>query len=73
MLITSFVFSSSSANKHMVTDGLAVSLQSSSGFQHGGWSRTPGQLSMADIVKMGLPQGKASSKHVVTADRGYVG
>ena len=64
MLITSFVFSSSSANKHMVTDGLVVSLQSSSGFQHGGWSGTPGQLSMADIVKMGRPQGKASSKPV---------
>jgi len=73
MLITSFVFFSSSANKHMVTDGLAVSLQSSSGFQHGGWSGTPGQLSMVDIVKMGRPQGKASSKPVVTADRGYAG
>ncbi|XP_066366067.1 uncharacterized protein [Miscanthus floridulus] len=64
---------SSSANKHMVTDGPVVSLQSSSGFQHGGWSGTPGQLSMADIVKMGRPQGKASSKPVVTADRGYAG
>ncbi|KAG2617480.1 hypothetical protein PVAP13_3NG181340 [Panicum virgatum] len=39
-----------------------------------GWSETPGQLSMADIVKMGRPpQGKASSKPVVTADRGYAG
>ena len=73
MLIFSLVFCSSSANKHMVTDGPAVSLQSSSGFQHGGWSGTPGQLSMADIVKMGRPQGKASSKPVVTADRGYAG
>ena len=73
MLISSLVFFSSSANKHMVTDGPAVSLQSSSGFQHGGWSGTPGQLSMADIVKMGRPQGKASSKPVVTADRGYAG
>ncbi|XP_066350051.1 uncharacterized protein [Miscanthus floridulus] len=59
---------SSSANKHMVTDG-PVSLQSSSGFEHG----VPGQLSMSDIVKMGRPQGKASSKPVVTADRGYAG
>ncbi|CAL4901772.1 unnamed protein product [Urochloa decumbens] len=66
------VASSSSVNKHMVADGPAVSLQSSSGFQHG-WSGTPGQLSMADIVKMGRPQSKASSKPVVTADRGYAG
>ncbi|CAN6327261.1 unnamed protein product [Urochloa humidicola] len=62
---------SSSVNKHMVADGPAVSLQSS-GFQHG-WSGTPGQLSMADIVKMGRPQIKASSKPVVTAERGYAG
>ncbi|KAK8457227.1 hypothetical protein SEVIR_3G145900v4 [Setaria viridis] len=55
----------------MVADGPAVSLQSSSGFQHG-WSGTPG-LSMADIVKMGRPQVKASSKPAVTADRGYAG
>jgi len=64
---------SPSANKHMVADGPAASLQSSSGFQHGGWSGTPGQLSMADIVKMGRPQGKTSIKPVVTADRGYAG
>lgn len=73
MFISSLVFRSSSANKQMVTDGPAVSLQSSSGFQHGGWSGTPGQLSMAEIVKMGRPQGKASSKPAVTADRGYAG
>ena len=65
--------SGSSANKHVVADGPAVSSQPSSGLQHG-WSETPGQLSMADIVKMGRPpQGKASSKPVVTADRGYAG
>ncbi|KAF8716185.1 hypothetical protein HU200_026461 [Digitaria exilis] len=63
---------SSSVNKHTVADGPAVPLQTSSGSQHG-WSGTPGQLSMADIVKMGRPQGKASSKPVVTADRGYAG
>ncbi|KAL6620705.1 hypothetical protein ACP70R_035844 [Stipagrostis hirtigluma subsp. patula] len=63
---------SSSVNKHVVADGPAVPLQSSSGFQHG-WSGTPGQLSMADIVKMGRPQGKPSSKPAVTADRGYAG
>ncbi|XP_062180431.1 GBF-interacting protein 1-like isoform X2 [Phragmites australis] len=62
---------SSSANKH-IADGPAVPLQSSSGFQQG-WSGTPGQLSMADIVKMGRPQAKHSSKPVVTADRGYAG
>ncbi|KAG2617482.1 hypothetical protein PVAP13_3NG181340 [Panicum virgatum] len=67
------VASGSSANKHVVADGPAVSSQPSSGLQHG-WSETPGQLSMADIVKMGRPpQGKASSKPVVTADRGYAG
>ncbi|WVZ99618.1 hypothetical protein U9M48_044887 [Paspalum notatum var. saurae] len=63
---------SSSANKHVVADGPPVSMQSSSGVQLG-WSGTPGQLSMADIVKMGRPQTKASSKPVVKADRGYAG
>ncbi|TVU20293.1 hypothetical protein EJB05_36497 [Eragrostis curvula] len=63
---------SSSVNKQMVSDGPVVPSQSSSGFQHG-WSGTPGQLSMADIVKMGRPQAKHSSKPVVTADRGYTG
>nr|CAB3464436.1 unnamed protein product [Digitaria exilis] len=66
------IASGSSVNKHTVADGPAVPLQTSSGSQHG-WSGTPGQLSMADIVKMGRPQGKASSKPVVTADRGYAG
>uniref|UniRef100_A0A0A9CEV4 GBF-interacting protein 1 N-terminal domain-containing protein n=1 Tax=Arundo donax TaxID=35708 RepID=A0A0A9CEV4_ARUDO len=63
---------SSSVNKHMAADGPAVPVQSSSGFQHG-WSGTPGQLSMADIVKMGRSQAKHSSKPVVTADTGYAG
>ncbi|XP_062232169.1 uncharacterized protein LOC133929434 isoform X2 [Phragmites australis] len=63
---------SSFVNKHMVPEGPVVPVQSSSGFQHG-WSGTPGQLSMADIVKMGRPQAKHSIKPVVTADRGYAG
>ncbi|KQK04832.1 uncharacterized protein LOC100840916 [Brachypodium distachyon] len=66
---------SSSVNKTMVADGPSTQPQPSSGFQHG-WSGTPGQLSMADIVKMGRPpqtQGKPSTKTVVTADKGYAG
>ncbi|KAF0927181.1 hypothetical protein E2562_030988 [Oryza meyeriana var. granulata] len=64
---------SSSVNKSVVADGPSVPPQSSSGFQHG-WSAMPGQLSMADIVKMGRPQGKqSSSKPAVTADKGYAG
>ncbi|KAL5231018.1 hypothetical protein ABZP36_029794 [Zizania latifolia] len=68
---------SSSVNKNIVADGPSVPPQSSSGFQHG-WSGTPGQLSMADIVKMGRPQAKQSSskpssKPAVTTDRGYAG
>ncbi|GJM89773.1 hypothetical protein PR202_ga05992 [Eleusine coracana subsp. coracana] len=65
---------SSSVNKQMVADGPALPSQSSPGFQNS-WSGTPGQLSMADIVKMGRPQPQAkhSSKPVVTADGGYTG
>ncbi|XP_052155563.1 uncharacterized protein LOC127773521 [Oryza glaberrima] len=64
---------SSLVNKSVVADGPSVPAQSSSGFQHG-WSGTPGQLSMADIVKMGRPQVKqSSSKPAVTADKGYTG
>ncbi|XP_044983774.1 uncharacterized protein LOC123450718 [Hordeum vulgare subsp. vulgare] len=66
---------SSSVNKNLVADAPSVPPQTSSGFQHG-WSGTPGQLSMADIVKMGgrpQAQGKPSTKPVVTADKGYAG
>ncbi|KAL8152265.1 hypothetical protein V2J09_010025 [Rumex salicifolius] len=42
-----------------VSEGVP-SLQSSAGFRSP-WSGVPGQLSMADIVKMGRPQGRASS------------
>ncbi|WOK91538.1 hypothetical protein Cni_G00229 [Canna indica] len=38
-------------------DGITTPLQSSSGFQNS-WLGKPGQVSMADIVKMGRPQGK---------------
>ncbi|KAJ6796522.1 Uncharacterized protein M6B38_218935 [Iris pallida] len=48
------------------TGGLLPS-QPSPGFQHN-WSRAPGQLSMADIVKMGKPQGKPSSTPSVAND-----
>lgn len=68
-----FICCSSLVNKSVVADGPSVPAQSSSGFQHG-WSGTPGQLSMADIVKMGRPQVKqSSSKPAVTADKGYTG
>lgn len=62
-------------NKNLVADAPSVPPQTSSGFQHG-WSGPPGQLSMADIVKMGgrpQAQGKPSTKTVVTADKGYAG
>ena len=42
-----------------IADGPPLPSQPSSGFQHN-WSRMPGQLSMADIVRMGRPQGKPS-------------
>ncbi|KAF3451141.1 hypothetical protein FNV43_RR07232 [Rhamnella rubrinervis] len=41
-------------------DGILSSLQPSSGFQSA-WLGVPGQVSMADIVKMGRPQSKAST------------
>jgi hypothetical protein len=73
IFISSFDSCSSSVNKQMVADGPAVPSQSSPEFQQNSWSGTPGQLSMADIVKMGRSQAKHSSKPVVTADRGYAG
>lgn len=41
-------------------DVVSGSVQPSSGFQSA-WLGVPGQVSMADIVKMGKPQGKVSS------------
>lgn len=62
----------------MVPNGLVGAPQSSSGFQHN-WFGVPGQMSMADIVKMGRPQvrssGKlrSSGKPMAAADTSYAG
>ena len=56
----------------MVPDGLCGASQSSSGFQQN-WCGVPGQMSMADIVKMGRPQGRSSSKSTATADKAFAG
>ncbi|XP_044496542.1 uncharacterized protein LOC123218948 isoform X2 [Mangifera indica] len=45
-------------------DGISSSMQPSSGFQSS-WLGVPGQVSMADIVKMGRPQTKAPPLHNV--------
>ncbi|KAI0524731.1 hypothetical protein KFK09_004115 [Dendrobium nobile] len=42
-----------------IAGGSSLHSQSSSGYQHG-WTGMPGRFSMADIVKMGRPQGKLS-------------
>ncbi|KAF8695931.1 hypothetical protein HU200_036807 [Digitaria exilis] len=49
------------ANKDVVPNGSVGAPQSSSGFQHP-WCGVPGQMSMADIVKMGRPQVRSSAK-----------
>ncbi|KAJ8486616.1 hypothetical protein OPV22_019101 [Ensete ventricosum] len=51
-----------------ISDGISMSVQSSSGFQNS-WLGKPGHLSMADIVKMGRPQGKPSGMPVVASER----
>nr|CAB3477847.1 unnamed protein product [Digitaria exilis] len=48
------------ANKDVVPNGSVGAPQSSSGFQHP-WCGVPGQMSMADIVKMGRPQDEPPS------------
>ncbi|VAH62315.1 unnamed protein product [Triticum turgidum subsp. durum] len=63
---------SSFANNDVVPDGLCGASQSSSGFQQN-WCGVPGQMSMADIVKMGRPQGRSSSKSTATADKAFAG
>ncbi|CAL4962225.1 unnamed protein product [Urochloa decumbens] len=55
------------ANKDAVPNGSVGAAQSSSGFQHA-WGGVPGQMSMADIVKMGRPQVRPSGKPMATAD-----
>lgn len=42
-------------------DGISSSSQPSSGGYQSAWAGVPGQVSMADIVKMGRPQAKAST------------
>ncbi|XP_062217591.1 actin cytoskeleton-regulatory complex protein PAN1-like [Phragmites australis] len=61
-----------SANKDVVPNGSVGSPQSSSGFQHN-WCGVPGQMSMADIVKMGRPQVRSSSKPVAATDASFAG
>ncbi|KAM3331496.1 hypothetical protein ACQJBY_027463 [Aegilops geniculata] len=63
---------SSFANNDVVPDGLCGASQSPSGFQQN-WCGVPGQMSMADIVKMGRPQGRSSSKSTATADKAFAG
>uniref|UniRef100_A0A0D9V3U2 GBF-interacting protein 1 N-terminal domain-containing protein n=1 Tax=Leersia perrieri TaxID=77586 RepID=A0A0D9V3U2_9ORYZ len=59
-----------SVNKDVLPDGSLGAMQSSSGFQSN-WCGVPGQMSMADIVKMGRPQVRSSSKPVATLDKAY--
>ncbi|CAO2178890.1 unnamed protein product [Urochloa humidicola] len=58
------------ANKDVVANGSVGALQPSSGFQHA-WCGVPGQMSMADIVKMGRPQARSSGKPMATTDISY--
>lgn len=51
-----------------IGDGISTSVQSSFGFQNS-WLGKPRHLSMADIVKMGRPQGKPSGIPVVASER----
>ncbi|TVU35638.1 hypothetical protein EJB05_17538 [Eragrostis curvula] len=60
------------ANKDVAPNGSAGAPQSSSGFQNG-WCGVSGQMSMADIVKMGRPQVRSSSKPIATTDTSYAG
>ncbi|KAK3164999.1 hypothetical protein QOZ80_1AG0027630 [Eleusine coracana subsp. coracana] len=60
------------ANKDVAFNGSLGAPQSSSGFQSS-WSGVPGQMSMADIVKMGRPQIRSSSKPMATTDTSYAG
>ena len=66
-----FQFCSLSANKDVVPNGSVGAAQSSSGFQHA-WCGVPGQMSMADIVKMGRPQVRSSGK-MATTDISHTG
>lgn len=61
-----------STNKDGVPNGSVGTPQSSSGFQHN-WFGVTGQMSMADIVKMGRPQARTSGKPMGTTDASYAG
>jgi hypothetical protein len=60
------------ANKDVVPNGSVGGQQSSSGFQPA-WCGVPGQMSMADVVKMGRPQVKSSGKPIATTDISFAG
>jgi len=60
-----------SANKDVVPNGSVGAAQSSSGFPNA-WCGVPGQMSMADIVKMGRPQVRSSGK-MATTDISHTG
>ncbi|KAG2590625.1 hypothetical protein PVAP13_5NG419800 [Panicum virgatum] len=60
-----------SANKDVVPNGSVGAAQSSSGFPNA-WCGVPGQMSMADVVKMGRPQVRSSGK-MATTDISYAG
>ena len=66
-----FQFCSLSANKDVVPNGSVGAAQSSSGFPNA-WCGVPGQMSMADIVKMGRPQVRSSGK-MATTDISHTG
>ncbi|XP_077250954.1 uncharacterized protein LOC143890240 isoform X2 [Tasmannia lanceolata] len=51
-------------------DDISLSSQPSSGFQPA-WVRAPGQVSMADIVKMGRPHGKPSNTPISAPEVSY--
>ncbi|KAM0850132.1 hypothetical protein ACQ4PT_053280 [Festuca glaucescens] len=61
---------SSFVSKDAVPDVSFGALQPSSGFQQN-WCGVPGQMSMADIVKMGRPQGRSSSKPTATTEKSF--
>ncbi|XP_072967146.1 uncharacterized protein [Typha angustifolia] len=66
---------SSAADKNVMlstglADGRPMPLHPSYGFHHK-WSGMPGHVSMADIVKMGKPQGRPSNTSIVESDRSF--
>lgn len=61
---------SSFVSKDAIPDVSFGAVQPSSGFQQN-WCGVPGQMSMADIVKMGRPQGRSSSKPTATTDKAF--